>query len=306
VSRRQTTSSLSPRSAGGEGRGEGGDAGTERTASPGTRPGSGTPDRLATAFARAKAEGRAALVTYVMGGDPDLATSRAMAEACIAGGADLVELGVPFSDPIADGPTIQAAAERALAAGTTVSDVLGIAKALRARSEVPIALMGYLNPMLAHGPERFAKDCAASGVDALIVPDLLPEEAAVLGEPAAARGVKIVHLLAPTSSPARIEGAARAATGFLYFVSVTGVTGVRKAVASEIRAQVDAIRRASPVPVVIGFGVGSPADARAMAPLADGVVVGSAIVKRIAEGGSRAARAERVRRFVASLAKALR
>ena len=275
------------------------------SAAPAPAPGT-APDRIAAAFARARSEGRAALVTYVMGGDPDLDGSRAMALACIEGGADLLELGVPFSDPIADGPTIQAAAGRALAAGTTVARVLDLARAVRARTEVPIALMGYLNPMLSHGPERFARGCAAAGVDALIVPDLLPEEAEVLAGPAAAAGVRMVHLLAPTSGPARVEAAVRGASGFLYFVSVTGVTGARGADPAEIGPQVAAIRARSPVPVVIGFGVSSPADARALAPLADGVVVGSAIVKRVAAGGSRAARAARVRRFVASLARALR
>lgn len=272
------------------------------TAAPTLAPG----DRIAATFARCKDAGEAALVTYVMGGDPDVATSKAMALACVEGGADLLEIGVPFSDPIADGPTIQAAAERALAARTTVADVLEVARAVRARSDVPIALMGYLNPMLAHGADAFVKGCAEAGVDALIVPDLLPEEAEVLATPAAAHGVKIVYLLAPTSNPRRVEAAARAATGFLYFVSVTGVTGANKAVPAEIGAQVAAIREASPVPVVIGFGVTTPDDARALAPLADGVVVGSAIVKRIAEGGSRAARAERVRRLVRSLKQALR
>jgi tryptophan synthase alpha chain len=264
------------------------------------------PARIRAAFDRCRAAGETALVTYVMGGDPDVASSTAMALACAEGGADLLEIGVPFSDPIADGPTIQHAAERALAAGIRTADVLAIAAAVRARSEVPIALMGYLNPILAHGVERFAKDCARAGVDALIVPDLLPEEAGELAPALAAQGVRTVFLLAPTSGPERIAAAARAATGFLYFVSVTGVTGAKKAVAADIRAQVEAIRARSDVPVVVGFGVSSPAEARALGRLADGVVVGSAIVKRIAEGGSRAARAERVRRFVGSLKRALR
>jgi tryptophan synthase alpha chain len=265
-----------------------------------------TPDRIAAAFARCRAAGEAALVTYVMAGDPDVATSKAMALACAEGGADLLELGVPFSDPIADGPTIQHAAERALAHGTTTDDVLAVAAAVRARSAIPIALMGYLNPILAHGVERFAAEAARAGVDALIVPDLLPEESDVLAPALAAQGVKLVFLLAPTSDEARVAAAARAATGFLYFVSVTGVTGARRPVAQEIGPKAAAIRAVSPVPVVIGFGVSSPDSARALAPLADGVVVGSAIVSRIAEGGSRAARADRVRRFVRSLKRAVR
>jgi tryptophan synthase alpha chain len=264
------------------------------------------PNRIRAAFDRCRERKEAALVTYLMGGDPDVATSRAMALACVEAGADLLELGFPFSDPVADGPTIQRAAERALAAGTTTADVLGVAAWVRERSDVPIALMGYLNPILAHGPERFAKDCARAGVDAVIVPDLLPEEADELAPALAAHGVRTVFLLAPTSGPVRVAAAVRAATGFVYFVSVLGVTGARKAVPAEIGAQLAAIRKASPVPVVVGFGVSSPEEARGLAGLADGVVVGSAIVRRIAEGGSRAARAARVRRFVRSLKRALR
>ncbi len=263
-------------------------------------------DRLQTAFDRCRAAGEAALVTYVMGGDPDPSTSLAMALACVAGGADVLELGVPFSDPIADGPTIQAAAQRALARGTTLDDVLDIASKVRARSQIPIALMGYLNPMIARGVDRLVARCKAAGVDALIVPDLLPEEAGELAAAAAPAGVKLVYLLAPTSNPARVEAAARAATGFLYFVSVTGVTGARATVPAEIGPMVAAVREATPLPVVIGFGVSSAEQAKALGPLADGVVVGSAIVNRIAEGGTRAARAERVTRFVRSLKRALR
>jgi tryptophan synthase alpha chain len=262
-------------------------------------------DRIAETFERCRARGEAALVTYVMAGDPDVAASKAMALACAQGGADLIELGIPFSDPIADGPTIQHAAERALAAGTTTGDVLAVAAAVRARSEVPIALMGYLNPILAHGVARFARDCARAGVDALIVPDLLPEEAGEIVPALAARGVRTVFLLAPTSGPERIEAAVRGATGFLYFVSVTGVTGARKPTPAAIAPLVAAIRARSPVPVVIGFGVSSPEQARALRGLADGVVVGSAIVQRIAERGSRAARSRRVARLVRSLKRAL-
>jgi tryptophan synthase alpha chain len=278
---------------------------TPTSTSTSTRRRAPPPDRIAAAFGRAREEGRAALVTYVMAGDPDLATSEAMALACVEGGADLLELGIPFSDPIADGPTIQHAAERALASGTTLAGVLDVARAVRARSALPIALMGYLNPILAFGVDRFAAAAARAGVDALIVPDLLPEEAEVLA-PLAARGVRTVFLLAPTSTPARIEAAARAASGFLYFVSVAGVTGGKRPVADELGPVLAAVRARSPVPVVVGFGVVEPAQARALAPLADGVVVGSAIVARIAEKGSRRARAERVRAFVASLGRALK
>jgi tryptophan synthase alpha chain len=263
-------------------------------------------DRISAAFSGCFARKEPALVTYVMAGDPDIASSKAMALACVEGGADLLEIGIPFSDPIADGPTIQKAAERALASGTKLSDVLEVARAVRAKSAIPIALMGYLNPVHSRGLARFVDDCVDAGVDALIIPDLLPEEAGELLSLATPRGLKLVFLLAPTSGPDRILAAAEAATGFLYFVSVTGVTGARKALPKQIGAQVASVRAASRVPVVIGFGVSTPEQARAMGKLADGVVVGSAIVNRIAEGGSRKARADRVRRFVASLKRALR
>ncbi len=263
-------------------------------------------NRIQAAFARCKAERRPALVTYVMGGDPDLAGSKALALACVDGGADLLEIGVPFSDPIADGPTIQLAAERSLRHGTTPRDCLEVVRAVRARSDVPVALMGYLNPLLAAGFAAFAGEAAAAGVDAFIIPDLLPEEAGELRQLAARHGLALIFLLAPTSTPARVEAAARAAQGFLYFVSVTGVTGARAELPPDLTARVTAVRAASPVPVVIGFGVSSPEQARALGSLADGVVVGSAIVSRGARPGSRSARAKRVKAFVASLARALR
>ncbi|HET9552994.1 MAG TPA: tryptophan synthase subunit alpha [Anaeromyxobacteraceae bacterium] len=262
--------------------------------------------RIEESFARCRAEGRGALVTYVMGGDPDVAGSARMALACVEGGADLLEIGVPFSDPIADGPTIQLAAERALRHRTSPRDCLAVVRAVRAKSQVPVALMGYLNPILAAGLEGFVAEAAAAGVDALIIPDLLPEESGELAATAARHGLALVFLVAPTSTPARVEAAARAATGFVYFVSVTGVTGARAELPADLAGKVKAVREASRVPVVIGFGVSTPEQARALGRLADGVVVGSAIVSRVAAPGPVAARASGVARFVRSLAKALR
>jgi tryptophan synthase alpha chain len=262
--------------------------------------------RLEQAFARCRAERRPALVTYVMGGDPDLKGSARMALACLEGGADLLEIGVPFSDPIADGPTIQLAAGRALAHHTSPRDCLEVVRQVRRRSQAPVALMGYLNPLLAAGPDGFLEEAAAAGVDALIVPDLLPEEAGELGALAARHGLALVFLLAPTSTPARVRAALEAATGFVYFVSVTGVTGARATLPTDLEAKVAAVRAQSRVPVVIGFGVSTPEQARRIGALADGVVVGSAIVSRVAGPGPLASRAGRVRRFVASLAAALR
>jgi tryptophan synthase alpha chain len=263
-------------------------------------------DRIAATFARCRERGEAALVTYLMAGDPDLATSRAAVLACAEGGADLLEIGMPFSDPIADGPTIQAAGERALRAGTTTAHCIALAAAVRRKTPAPIALMGYLNPVLAYGEERFLDHCAAAGVDALILPDLPPEEAEHLGRLAHERNVKMVFLLAPTSTEARRAVACGAATGFLYFVSVTGVTGARRELPPELGAQLAEVRAASAVPVVVGFGVSGPEQARKLSGLADGVVVGSALVSRLAQGGSRRQRADRVRRFVATLKRATR
>ncbi len=262
--------------------------------------------RVAAAFAACRARGAPALVTYFMGGDPDLAISREMALACVRGGADLLEIGVPFSDPVADGPTIQAAGERALASGTTLEACLGLAAEVRRETATPIVLMGYVNPVLALGEARFLDGCARSGVDAVILADLPPEEAGDLGRLAGERGVATVFLLAPTSTQARLAAACAAATGFVYFVSVTGVTGVRKALPEELAGQLARVRAASPVPVVVGFGVSTPEQARALGPLADGVVVGSAIVERIAAGGPRRERSARVTRFVRSLGRAMR
>jgi tryptophan synthase alpha chain len=243
--------------------------------------------RLHAAFARRKA-----LVTYLMAGD---ATVDDVAS-CAQAGADVIELGFPFSDPIADGPVIQAAAARALARGTTLSTVFEFARAARARVEVPLVLMGYLNPVLSFGVDRFMASCASSGVDAVIIPDLPPEEAGALCLAAARHDVGTVFLLAPTSTPAR-EGAVLAATtGFIYFVSVTGVTGARTS-APDVAAQVSRLRAAAKVPVVVGFGISSQETAAALAACCDGVVVGSALVERVARGESPAP-------FVASLRSA--
>jgi tryptophan synthase alpha chain len=226
---------------------------------------------------------RKALVTYLMAGDggPD-ATVTAVRE-CVAAGADVIELGFPFSDPIADGPVIQRAAMRAMAAGTTLASTLEVARRARAEVAVPLVLMGYLNPVLAFGVERFLATCASSGVDGVIIPDLPPEEAAEFCAAAARHDVGTVFFLAPTSTPAREAAVLAATTGFIYFVSVTGVTGSR-ASAPDINAHVSRVRAKAKVPVVVGFGLSSPQTVAALAPCCDGVVVGSALVERLARG----------------------
>lgn len=263
--------------------------------------------RLESTFARCREEQRAALITYVMAGDPSPRGALEMALACIQGGADILEIGMPFSDPIADGPTLQKAAMRSLEAGTTVESCLELCGKLRKKhAHVPLVLMGYLNPVLAYGVDAFFAQCSAVGADGLILPDLPPEESGELKVAADAHGISVVFLAAPTSTPSRLEAIRRAASGFLYFVSVTGVTGAKRAQASELAPKLAELRKLSPVPVVVGFGIAEPDQAREFGRLADGVVVGSAIVERVGRPGPVAKRAKDVHSLVKSLAKALR
>ncbi len=237
-------------------------------------------ERLRQAFSKRKA-----LITYFMGGDGGVEQSVKNAVAFHQAGADVVELGFPFSDPIADGRVIQAAAERSLKRGTTLTTVLEIAKQVRKQAEVPLVLMGYLNPVLAFGFERFAASCAESGVDGVILPDLPPEEAAQWCAAASQHDVATIFLLAPTSTAERERAVVAASTGFVYFVAVTGVTGAR-AELPDIRPHVERVRKQSKIPVAVGFGISTPEQARAVAEFSDGVVVGSALVDRLAQGES--------------------
>lgn len=258
-------------------------------------------DRLESVFRRAAEEGRGALVTYVMAGAPDMDTSEALVRVCLEAGADVVELGFPYSDPIADGPTLQRAAERSLAGGTRLKDVLALAARLRADFTSPIVLMGYLNPVLAFGEARFFEACVASGVDGIILPDLPPEEGEELRAHARDAGVAIVPLLTPTSHEGRIEAAMKGAGGFAYYVSVSGVTGARAELPDMLPERLDAVRRQSHLPVAVGFGISSSDQVRMLVQHAEGVVVGSAIAQQMAAGGVEAAKA-----FVASLVAGLK
>ncbi|HPK67074.1 MAG TPA: tryptophan synthase subunit alpha [Thermoanaerobaculia bacterium] len=235
---------------------------------------------ISETFARCRAEGRAAFVPFIVAGDPDLATTEELLAVLAEAGADLIEIGVPFSDPIADGPVIQAAGQRALAAGATLGRILATIARVRGRLGVPLVLFSYANPILVHGAARFAEQAAASGVDGVLIVDLPPEEAAAEVSPAlAAHGLDRILLLAPTSGPERIDLVARAGSGFVYYVSRTGVTGEREALADELPRQLRAVRRRLRLPVVVGFGISTPEQVAAVAPLADGVVVGSALVR---------------------------
>lgn len=267
-------------------------------------------DRISEVFARCARERRAAFVPYITAGDPDLATTPSLIEALVAAGADIVELGVPFSDPIADGPVNQRAAYRALASGTSLSGVLRLVDGCRERFGVPIVLFTYFNPIHVRGVTAFAEQAAASGVDGVLCVDLPPEEAEVELAPALrACGVDPVFLLAPTSTPERIRRAARASRGFVYYVSRTGTTGERAAISETLRREVRAVKRRAGLPVAVGFGISTPQQVGEVAEIADGVVVGSALVRVIEEAvaaGETAELPEILARRAAELAAPLR
>ena len=262
--------------------------------------------RIEAAFRAAVRERRAALVPFLTAGWPDRASCLRLLVGLADAGADVIELGVPFSDPIAEGPTIQRASERALRAGASLRRILDLVKRLRPRVDVPLVLMGYANPFYAMGEGRFAEAAAEVGVDGLIVADLPPEEGQGLYAAVEQRGVDPILLAAPTTTPARLAMLARRTRGFLYYVSLTGVTGARARMAAGLEAGVRRVRETSEVPVCVGFGVSTPEQAGEIARFADGVVVGSAIVDRIETAASREAAVDAVARFVAELKAPLR
>jgi tryptophan synthase alpha chain len=234
--------------------------------------------QLDAAFERCRAEGRAAFIPFLMAGDPDLATTARLLPALVRGGADVVEVGVPFSDPIADGPVNQRAANRALAAGTTLRSVLDLVAAVRPSLGAPLVLFTYFNPVHAFGVVRFARAARRAGVDGVLCVDLPPEEGEALGAALTERGVDPIYLVAPTSTPARIRRAEAAGRGFLYFVARAGVTGERSRLPAGLAATVRRLRRRTARPVAVGFGVSTPQQVGAVGRIADGVVVGSALV----------------------------
>ncbi|AGH48107.1 tryptophan synthase subunit alpha [Sphingomonas sp. MM-1] len=238
--------------------------------------------RLAATFAACAAEGRAALVTFVTGGDPTPAATADILDALVAGGADVIELGMPFTDPMADGPAIQRANLRSLGAGTTTAIILDIARNFRQRHpHVPLVLMGYANPMVRRGPQWFAGAAAEAGVDGVICVDIPVEEDDALGPTLRDAGIDIIRLATPTTDKARLPAVLAGASGFLYYVSVAGITGLQQAAQASIEAAVAGLKAATDLPVAVGFGVRTPAQAAAIARVADGVVVGSAIVEAI-------------------------
>ena len=257
--------------------------------------------RLAARFAQLRARGERALLPFLTAGDPSLEATPELVLAAAAAGADAIEIGVPFSDPIAEGPVIQRASERALRAGANLRRVLQLVTQLRPQIEAPLLLMGYANPFYAMGAEAFAAEAAEAGVDGVICPDLPPEEGADFYAALAGRGVDGVLMAGPTTTPQRLAQLARQTRGFLYYVSLTGVTGARNRLAPGIEAGVRAARQSAAIPICVGFGVSTPEQAGEIGRYADGVVVGSALVSRIEEAANPGAAAEAVARFVAAL-----
>ncbi len=262
-------------------------------------------NRIEETFSRLREEKKKALVVFLTGGDPDLERSLLLAEAAAEAGADLLEIGVPFSDPLADGPTIQAASGRALAAGTNIPGLLDLVFRFRKKSEIPLVLFTYLNPIYAYGFEKFHRDAAQAGADGVLILDLPPDEAVRNKELAATHGLSSIQLIAPTTPESRIAEIAAKAKGFLYYVSREGVTGEQTGLSESISERVEMIRRHSTLPVVVGFGISTPDQAAEAAIDADGAVVGSAIVRRIAEWSKDPELIEKVKGFIRPLAGAL-
>lgn len=262
--------------------------------------------RLREAFRVARAARRAAFVAYITAGDPDLRRTPELAVALRRAGADVLELGVPFSDPIADGPTNQRAAERALAAGTTLDGVLEAVRVIRAEEELPIVLFTYANPVVRYGIDRFAADASAAGVDGVLFTDVPLEEMGRFSPALRRCALDPVLLVTPTSTADRVKAASRHGRGFLYLVSRTGVTGASSQLDPELAANIRSTRKLSRLPVAVGFGISTPAQVAEVAAIADGVVVGSAIVDRIGRAGDVVGLADVVQRFVTPLAEACR
>jgi tryptophan synthase alpha chain len=241
--------------------------------------------RIDRKFAQLRDQGRKAFVSYIMGGDPDPETTLAVMQGLPGAGVDIIELGVPFTDPMADGPTIQLAGQRALEGGQTLQKTLDLVRRFREGDDsTPIVLMGYYNPIYNHGVEQFLNDAKAVGVDGLIVVDLPPEEDSELCLPAQAAGLNFIRLATPTTDARRLPKVLENTSGFVYYVSITGITGAAAAQAADVGPEVARIKAATDLPVIVGFGISTPETAQAIASVADGCVVGSAIVKRIADG----------------------
>lgn len=262
-------------------------------------------NRIDQKFESLRAAGKKAFIAFITAGYPDLATTQALACRFEAAGVDILELGVPFSDPLADGPVIQAASYEALSKGVTLAKILDTVKAVRKVTQLPIALMTYYNPVFHFGEERFIREAAAAGVDGVIIPDLPVEEASGLVRAARQADISTVFFLAPTTTVERMPGILEASTGFVYFVSVTGVTGSEVTVPEDIARSISRARKLTRKPVCVGFGVSTPEQVRAFSSISDGVIVGSAIIRQITEYSGKPDMADRVVAFVRKLSSSL-
>ena len=262
-------------------------------------------NRLDATFQRLKGKGEQALIAYIMAGDPSLQDTEQLVLGLERSGADVIELGVPFSDPIADGPVIQQAAERALRSGTSLRRILTMVAGLRRQTQIPLVLMAYYNTIHAYGEQDFCRAAAQAGVDGLIAPDMPVEESGPLKDRAEEAGLDLIFLLAPTSTPARRASVAKASKGFIYYVSLTGITGAKLTDLGNVEDNVKRIRKVTRVPISVGFGVATPEDAARIASVADGVIVGSAIVKQIAAHQQDPGLVTSVGTFVSSLKQAM-
>jgi len=257
--------------------------------------------RIEETFTKLKSRNEKALITYIMAGDPDIDTTESLISAIERAGADIIELGVPFSDPIADGPTIQRASDRALKSRTTLKKVMSLVKKIRKKAAVPIIVMTYYNIILQYGLKRFADDAVMSGIDGAIIPDLPPEEAEEFISYARESGLDTVFLLAPTSTEERIKKVTSASSGFVYYVSMTGITGARLANLQEIKGRIPQIQKHTDLPIAVGFGISCPDEARKISRWADGVIVGSALVRLIEDNRGKKQLLTRVSGFITSL-----
>jgi tryptophan synthase alpha chain len=262
--------------------------------------------RIGKKFNELQAQKGKALIIYLTAGDPSLETTEKLILVLEKAGVDILEIGVPFSDPTADGPVIQEAAQRSLKTGTTLAGVLQLIAEVRKISQIPIVLFGYFNPIFAYGTEKFARDAARAGVDGVLVVDLPPEEAPELKKHTDAAGIDFISLIAPTTGTRRAKKIAATATGFLYYISITGVTGTAAPKLGGIKADLKKIRKISSLPIAVGFGISSPEQARQIGRLADGIVAGSALVKLIAENGGKAELLKIVSDYAGRMKKAMK
>ncbi|MDH5509881.1 MAG: tryptophan synthase subunit alpha [Nitrospinota bacterium] len=261
--------------------------------------------RITDTMERLRKERKSALAIFLTGGDPSIRASKELILAAAKAGADIIEIGIPFSDPLADGPVIQRSFLRAIKAGANVNAILKLVESVRKETDIPLLFMVATTLVINHGVERFMKDSARAGVDGIILPDAPPEEAGEFVPAARAAGLDTIFLAAPTSTPQRLKTVARLSTGFLYYINVSGVTGDKSATVSDVSAQIRKAKKASKAPVMAGFGVKTPEQAKALSKVADGVIIGSAAVDIVDSAKNRSAAASALARFVGSVRKAM-